>query len=386
MLTKVQELKLRLLAEGIAISPRARAQLSGREDRPLTLSDYASTSGISMRLGDDVWVNAPISEHNPNFVAASPHSLDVSDEGYCVRSGDLEVRALPLPVPEYYKGSNRWGESYTEYAYTHTDRVRISPIEGCDLRCFFCDMPYEFQYRTKRKEGLVDAVEMALDDPVLPARHVLISGGTPRRSDNDYIKRVYELVLGAFPGVAIDIMMVPIPELLDVGWLSRLGVHELSVNIEMFNFERAREIMPSKASVGLENYLKLIEECVGQLGVGRVRSLILVGLEDLEDTVAGVNALAERGCEPVLSPFRPDPKTPLADRKPPSVDFMREVYLRCTEAVTKHSVKLGPKCIPCMHNTLTFPDGSDYYGAHHETWTADPGGVPRTPAPGDSIE
>jgi hypothetical protein len=25
------------------------------------------------------------------------------------------------------------------------------------------------------------------------------------------------------------------------------------------------------------------------------------------------------------------------------------------------SIKPGPRCIPCQHNTVTFPDGTDFY-------------------------
>jgi hypothetical protein len=80
-----------------------------------------------------------------------------------------------------------------------------------------------------------------------------------------------------------------------------------------------------------------------------------------EETLEAVGELVRRGCDPVLSPFRPDPHTPLRDAPPPTVDFLEEAYDRAMEFVDLQGGALGPRCIPCMHDTLTFPDGSERY-------------------------
>jgi hypothetical protein len=362
MLYPIQLLKLKLMADGLAVSPRAREALSSR---PLTLADYATTSGMSLVLGEDVWVNAPLRDHNPNFVTeAPPHVFDLEDSGYVVLSEGQTFPARPIPVPDYHDQKNSSEEPYTSYAITHTDRVRISPIQGCGMVCTFCDLPYEHRYHRMRVDGLVDSVGRALVDQTLPARHVLISGGTPKPEDFNFLRTVYQEVPKRFPGIAVDIMMVPAPGLLDIRELREFGIHGLSINLEIFSREVARKVMRQKYDMGLPYYLDFIEQAVGAFGPGRVRSLLLVGLEPLEDTLRGVEALAERGCDPVLSPFRPDPSTPLRKTPPPSVEDLTEVYERALEIVERHGVKLGPRCIPCHHNTLTFPDGSGEYMCH----------------------
>ncbi|HEX4959359.1 MAG TPA: radical SAM protein [Thermoanaerobaculia bacterium] len=362
MLDPVQLLKLRLMAEGLAVSPRARASLAGR---PLTLADYATTSGISLVLDGDIWVNAPLQDHNPNFVSeASPHVLDLEEDGYVVRSQGRSFPARPIPVPDYDCETNSSEEPYTSYAITHTDRVRISPIEGCGMVCTFCDLPYEFRYRRKRIDGLVDSVQRAIDDKALPAKHVLISGGTPKweKSEVEFMQTVYLTVAERFPSFPVDIMMVPLPGLLELETLRAGGIHGLSINLEIYNQEIARKVMRPKYEMGLQYYLDFIEEAVAAFGPGRVRSLLIVGLEPPEDTLKAVRELASRGCDPVLSPFRPDPVTPLKNHPVPTVELLERVYLESLEIVSAYStVKLGPRCIPCHHNTLTFPDGSDAY-------------------------
>ena len=366
MLSPVQHLKLALFTEGLTATPEARRQMAGGDEggRPLTLADYASTSGISMELEGSIWVNAPIQDFNPNFVTAPRHRLDFEEGDFWVTSGDLRVKARPVPVPTYHDQVNPWGEPYTNLAITHTDRVRISPVEGCAITCQFCDLPYKYRYRRKPVEALVDSVARAVEDPLLPAKHVLISGGTPRKEDYEYLNEVYAAVATAFPDLAVDVMMVPMPGLLDPEELKAAGIHGLSINLEMFDDERARKIMPPKAKLGKRYWFDFIARAAEVFGPGRVRSLILVGLEPVEETLRGIEALAQCGCDPVLSPFRPDPHTPLRNMSPPAIEELAEVWERSLEIVERHGVKLGPRCIPCQHNTLTFPDESGAYHCH----------------------
>ena len=97
--------------------------------------------------------------------------------------------------------------------------------------------------------------------------------------------------------------------------------------------------------------------------------MLMVGLEEAETTLAAVAELAKIGCVPVLSPFRPDPITDLASMPPPSAEEMARIFLEAREIAGKYGVKLGPRCVPCSHNTLTLADGSaDYvYNAHRPT-------------------
>jgi Radical SAM superfamily len=365
-LRTAEHLKFRLLSSGLVIRQDAQEYIDERNgDRPMTPADYASTSGIIIAIGDDVWVNAPISLYNSNFVHDTPFELILTAEGLLVRGEGSESPAKMWLPPRYHGKKNKAGEEYTSYAFTHADRVRISPIEGCSMVCKFCNLPYEFRYRTKRVEGLVDAVRTALADPVQPASHVLISGGTPKPADVEYVRSVYEAVITGFPGVAVDIMMVPRDHLMDPIWLKELGVNELSVNLEIFDLEIGAELMRQKAKQGRQTYLDYLERATEVLGAGRVRSMLMVGLEPVESTLGGVEAIARTGAVPVLSPFRPDPATPLKDRRPSDADKLEEIYLRARDIAAGYGVSLGPGCIPCSHNTLTLASSGHGDAARH---------------------
>jgi hypothetical protein len=328
------------------------------------MADYASTSGIALRLENEIWVNAPIRDFNPNFIGDSPYRLEFANGEFWIQSYTIQSRAWPAPVPAFALKSASSGQPFGDFGLTHTDRVRISPIQGCIGMCRFCDLARKYEYRTKPVAALVETVAVALRDPVLTARHVLISGGTPKPSDFDYLNDVYRTVISRFPGVAVDIMMVPLPGLLDLSVLHDMGVNGLAINLEVFDEETARALMPLKGALPRTYWLDFLERAAGIFGAGRIRSLLIVGLEPMRQTLKGVEALAQRGCEPVLSPFRPDPATELRDSPPPTADYLAEIYERSVEVAARYGAKLGPRCIPCQHNTVTFPDGSEYYREH----------------------
>lgn len=360
-LTDAQMLKFELLDKGLVITPAAVEELAHHNrGRSLSPHDYASTSGVILNLEDEVWVNAPIELYNPNFVSDTPYRLDF-DDGFLVEGAGLSSRASFWLQPQYHGEARDFGP-LNNIVVTHGDRARLSPVRSCSMTCTFCNIPYESPlstYQLKPVDALLEAARVALADPRQPARHVLISGGTPKPKDVPWMQELYAAVLGAFPGVEVDLMMVPLPGLFDLPRLSALGLHELSINIELFNRDRSRVYSRQKYNQGLDFYLDFIEEATEELGPGRARSMLMVGLEPVGDTLAGVRAIAERGGTPVLSPFRPDPGTPLSTLKPPTAALMRDVFERAREIVSGYGILLGPDCPPCSHNTLSFANGPD---------------------------
>lgn len=354
--TDAQKLKFALLHNGLAIDRSALTALREIDgERGLTPHDYASTSGVILRLDDDVWVNAPIETYNDNFVLRSPYRLSYQ-EGFHVRGEGLESRAAFWPQPAYHSAEIN-GRPLNDFVVTHGDRVRLSPIRGCAMTCTFCNVPFDDPldvYALKPIEKMLSGIRTAVGDPIQPAHHLLISGGTPKPKDVPWLQALYYRILDEMAGLPVDIMMVPMPGLFDLGRLSELGVNELSINIELFNRDKAREWARAKFNQGLDLYLQFIEDSSHHLGVGRVRSMLMVGLEPVADTLAGVRAIAERGGTPVLSPFRPDPATPLRDLKPPTVESMMTVYLESLEIADEFGVTVGPDCPPCTHNTINF--------------------------------
>jgi hypothetical protein len=360
------ELKLEVLAHGIRVSDRAHTVWGERYGGPLTLAEYASTSGVALHLPSGVWLNAPYLE--PFAVLNARVAFDFDGDDFILQWQGKSIAVQPTPVPDYHHKTFDEGlrtYPYTRIGVTHTDRCRVSPVEGCAWVCTFCNLPYDFRYAKMHRHELLEVIRVATSDRLSPARHVLVSGGTPKATDEKWMDDIY-LFLAGEAGVPVDVMM---PARSDMQYPARLragGINLLSVNLEIWDEERARRVTPNKARLlGRNHYLAYIAAAVKAFGVGRVQSLMVFGsaIEPIQNTIEAVRALADRGCMPVLSPFRPDPTTPMGKENPTTIEEMRRVYWESVEICMKSGtgVRLGPRCIPCMHNTLTFPDGSDFY-------------------------
>lgn len=348
----LEALKIDALATGLRAAPGALARLAG--DATLTTREYPTTGGLACRVGD-VYLNAPFDEW---FCEDATIELDVVDGTPVLRRGArTHVINEVFPVPDYAGALDPAGRAYDEVVFSHLDRIRISPISGCAHDCGFCDLPGRITLQPL--DRLVEATEMALQDPRLTIRHILISGGSPGLRQSaafaDTLVRLIEHF--AAPDLEIDVMMSSGPETPElVDRLADAGVYGLSLNMELFSADASLLHLQSKDRRARPFLEETVRRAVTRLGSeGRVRSLIIPGLEPSRATLDGVRLVADLGADPVLSPFRPSEGTRLARQSPCDPDELRRVLDGAREIVASAGVALGPRCLPCQHNTLAFP-------------------------------
>ena len=93
--------------------------------------------------------------------------------------------------------------------------------------------------------------------------------------------------------------------------LVQLGLSEVAYNIEVFDRELAKVIMPGKGKIPLTDYMQAFRIATKYLGMGgAVRSIMIVGLEAESTLYNGVEWLCGLGVAPILSVFRPAKGTP----------------------------------------------------------------------------
>lgn len=371
-------LKFRLLTDGVLVDATAGEAWHDQFGGPMTLGEYATTAGIGLVLEGERYVNAPV---NPGSGDTRPDVLRHGPDGFeiCPAVGSpVPVGVVPVAgfhseeLVDVFDGRTR---PMTSYGVTHTDRCRVSPIAGCAWKCRFCDLPYEFEYRKKHADNLLEVITAAEKDPITPARHVLVSGGTPRggrpgASDEDWIDTVYSELAVRSP-LPVEIMMAPRRDLDHPRRMRSAGIKGLSINLEVSDPVAAARITPQKALLGRPNVLRYIERAVEEFGVGAVQSLVVFGsaIEPLESTLAGVRDLADRGCIPVLSPFRAHPITPMADQPSASLSEVVDAYRGSVDACAAAGTGVlpGPRCIPCQHNTVALPLEVPFYQSTYQS-------------------
>ena len=358
----LEDVKIVALATGLRIADDVLQRYGGHD--ALTVHEYATTGGVTLVLPDDVLVNAPFDEP---FCAASPLELVNAGDGLELRLGDRAVAVERLlPLPGYLGARTADGELAAATTMSHADRIRVSPIDGCAYDCGFCNLPG--QYLRHPVERVLAGIDVALRDDALPARHLLISGGSPSRAQSqlDYFRDLCVGVLrhvrgvtdGRAGGFTVDIMMSARADGPDfVEQMAEEGCDGFSLNLEAFSDEGGSRHLPLKHKLARPHLEAMIRHAVAIYGrgSGKVRSLIIPGLETPAQTLEGVEWLSSLGCHPVLSPFRPARDTKLHAEATVEPDTVRVILDGSREIVRRHGVTLGPRCVACQHNILAFP-------------------------------
>lgn len=287
-----------------------------------------------------IWVDgAPLTVPvHGEYVSRSPYELVLHSSG---RAGVLTRDGHPVgpvhlhPRPRIYDLQTADGVPYWKIGLMHLDSLASTVFQRCVYwgtpeQCHFCAIGTSLAggrtIPVKTPEQLAEVAEAAarLDG----AKDVTLTTGTPNRDDRGaaYMARCAAAVRDA-SGLPVQVQIEP-PQ--DFGWfaeLKRSGVEALGLHLEVWDEAVLRRVAPGKHAQGRERYLAAWEAAVAVFGRGQVSTYFILGLgESAESVLEGCRAAVARGVYPFVVPLRPSPGSIAADREPPSVDYMREVY------------------------------------------------------------
>ena len=355
--------KFNLFSHGLSLSEKVLESLS-EERFNLTIRDGIA-GGIELKLFDCIHINAPIKEY---FSFLSPFQLDIKlDGGYVIRDEqDNMVSIEILPIPDFAGRHVSTGTPMLDIGQMFNERLSIEVFFGCvntwanNTACHFCELGAERKPEFIELDDMTEMVMHCRDNPHINMRHILLGGGTPP-------DRLLHLYIDAtrcvrkITDIPLYIMMAPPNDLSILNQLKELGVNEIGFNLEVFNREIARSIMPSKGQIPITKYFETMEYATKLWSeAGEVRSILIVGLEPLSSTLNGVRELCKRKVMPILSPFRPVPNTPLANHPTPKPELLFESWKQGQKIAAEYGMWLGPTCIACQNNTITMPHDEHY--------------------------
>lgn len=362
------KLKICLMQLGAVFTQNAKKQMCRNKFGQIVFHDYATTGGIVLELDQQIYVNVPVKR------GQTPFRVDYVQQQFVLEMEGriLEISVRVMPVPQFALDNVLLDGQIPvrNLVMAHADRLRISPIHGCGYHCQFCTCNRQ-KYHEISCRDLERAIQIALADPNISPRHILISGGTPEEKEEtyQYLNHVYKYFPEKYSCYDFDVMLSPrgyhvgehsfqkYEEFLNY-LQGECGIKTVSVNLELYNDQLRKKYIPEKWKIGRDNYQSFISKAVEIFGRENVRSSLIVGLEGMEDTLRGVEELCSWGCIPVLSAFVPDEGTDMARYPKPTVDFLVEVVDKASAIAESYGTVLGPLCRPCTHNSLTKEAGS----------------------------
>lgn len=342
--------KFALLNHGITMSDDALHYV-----RKFGTIKEAVFDAIDITIFKKLKVNVPIS---CKFNSLSPFTITLRDKNLVLLYeenilSEVQIDLIPNCLVNKKTSS---GIPYESIINIATDRIRINPAPICiykikGISCHFCNLPEQNEHYNIN--DILEVIDYCLEN--VNFRHFLIGGGTYSFEGGwDIISEISRYIRNK---CSKDIYLMSIPPM-DVMILDRLkssGITEIAFNIEIFNPTLRKIIMPGKGSIPLEQYFAALEHAVKLWGnSGRVRSLLIYGLDNDDYFLSGINKLCSLGIEPIISIFRPLSGTVLENENPPITSDIFSIYEKCRGITENYSLILGPDCAECQNNTLSF--------------------------------
>ncbi|MDD5222806.1 MAG: hypothetical protein PHE84_02350 [bacterium] len=299
-----------------------------------------------------------------SFLESSPYAFRIIEgEGWILKDGEKVLRAT-VRTPAWH--STAWydqvqlhGTGSLATALTNTCIYKSRPGGGCR----FCIIDIggkavrhqpetlaraireiESHPELRQAEDLVKKHGAARPDRYVPSETIepvdinINSGSEPDGGTGLFAEAVAAIRRISRLPIGVQVCPLGKPELEK---LRSAGVTEISFNLEVYNEDFRRKVIPGKNhDYPREKYFRAMAEAREIFGENQVESWIIIGLEPAEETIAGMEAIARSGGIPLPKPFRPLLGSDFADQPLPRLEDAVKIYQAWREIIRKY--KLDP--------------------------------------------
>ncbi len=329
MQENAQRVKLELLCRGVRLPLDLLSRFPGYRHKRASLSEGLCFDLSFPGLPGAVPVNLAARER---FVARSPFSFDPGS-GMILKDGEPFVRAVLVEPPAWYAETLPDGTAFQEIFQVHHRTILATALANfCAFRargggCAFCALgPGGSPARVKDPARLAEVLR-ELKARGLSFSEVNVNSGTLETGERTLA--AYEAAVSAVRSVVdwpVYVQLCPPDDPDAERRLADAGVDSLSYNLEIWDEERRRELIPEKAALGRERYLSALARASRVLGRGQASSWLIAGLEPVESTLEGIRAVAAAGAVPFVTVFRPLLGSRMENALPPEPDVVEPVF------------------------------------------------------------
>ncbi len=306
------QVKAELLCLGLYITEEQTKQL--RAVNPF-LFEKGFINAVHMFF-ENVLINVCVAEA---FCKKSPYSLcQIHHQWYLIRDGVLLNEVVFLTMPEWVF-IRQDGMMVGSVVRPHSNAcLSVWPSLDCKYirekkGCKFCSLTSVDPGRMTRlrPDMVARLVKVALDYD--PAYQINLSGGTCGSPEGAiaYLSEICAAIIDACGQTVISVECAP-PA--DSAYLKRLkehGVTAVVMNLEIFDERLRKRICPGKGEISNRQYMQSLQEAVRFFGAGNVSSVLIVGIQPIQDVLTACRQLIDMGVAPTLMPFKPFDHTPM---------------------------------------------------------------------------
>jgi radical SAM protein (TIGR04043 family) len=324
---KIAEKKIELQSRGVRIDWALEERLV--RDFPTATSDY-----LSFLISD-----VPVAMLNGYYTDASPYEIMETDGGYGIFKADVLFTEIEfLPRPEFFDRRTSDGVAMERLCKLVAPGFLIVYLStGCvywgENQCKFCVTGYIDTVKNKKPQQVAEMAEAGAGE--IKTHVALTSGALPKDRGSRLLAETSDAIKERVD-VPISVNSEP-PA--DLNWIDGMGsADSIYINLEVFDEEARKEILPGKSEFGIEDYDRVFRRCVDVFDDNQVGSVLLAGLESDSTCLKGVEHLAGMGVIPIVMPFYPTALSKLNDRIPPSAEQMKNIYLSSIDIIKDYGL------------------------------------------------
>ena len=155
----LQKIKIKLITNGVNFEPKALRYLYKNFGEKFYNDDYVTTTGIMIELGYNYYITSHINNKSSFKIILEQNNFVLTQKNF--------KQPIKIWHPWTCMTKNIDQKTYnllkSNMAASHFDRVRISPIKGCNNHCAFCSMN-AIKYQKNSIEDLETCLKYFLKD------------------------------------------------------------------------------------------------------------------------------------------------------------------------------------------------------------------------------
>ncbi len=335
-------LKLDLAIRGAVLddSLRARGDLV-----PDMAALSPGTRSVEIVLPGDVLVRTPVDE---TFTADSPYRLTEDTDHIYLESDGERAEVRIVPPPRYYSQKTRSGTPMYRIGHSYGPYIAINPASHCAFsnsssECLFCDAATQAAGRKEPipVDDVIDTVGAAFADGAVEFVYLHIGYIDSDDAGVHFLEPYVRAIKRNFDTL-VAVQLQPPRDNRWIDHLYAIGVDALSYSIQIHDEKILERVCVGRTEVvGRRRYYEALTHAAGIFPSGTVWSDLIVGLEPVSSTIAGVDELVDMGVLPVLSVFHPFGDTDLSTHPVPDTIEVAPIFTHLFERVRQAGINMN---------------------------------------------
>lgn len=327
----IETMKIELLCYGVNCSQSIQKRISAIN--PYVGNDKSVHSSYFI-LNGTYGVNTPLYEL---YTQSSPYSIEEEGEQLVLcKTGERVCDVTFLTPPKWYEKHTSNGTRMYDVLHHHSQNIlTLTHYSNCyyadsEKQCLFCSVGRSKTFQiADLKDRAVDIVETLGEALKENANYSLVlSEGVKNDRDRgaDYFSYILQKISENDISIKTSVELAPPQDNSNIDFLYSNGATSVLMNLEFYDNDVRKFYCPGKSKIDRDRYFDALAYSVKVFGSGNVASVLIAGIESLNNTIKCARLLIDMGVLPIIIPFKPYDNCMLSAKNTTNPDDIGLIY------------------------------------------------------------